>query len=132
MLKKSRKGIIRNLFRDVLESSEVEISVIEKYIDPAYIQKVDGVILDYHGFLEHMKKQKQVIDAMSVTFLSMVEESDTVFTNHIVAAKKKDGEELHVHVIAQFTLQDERLIACDELTRLISGNEEDQNIGSCH
>lgn len=89
MLKKSGKAIIRNLFRDVLESSEVEISVIEKYIDPAYIQKVDGVTLDYHGFIEHMKKQKQVIDAMSVTFISMVEESDTVFTNHIVVAKKK-------------------------------------------
>ncbi|AFL68821.1 nuclear transport factor 2 family protein [Sulfurospirillum barnesii] len=132
MLKKSGKGIIRNLFRDVLESSEVELSVIEKYIDPGYIQKVDGVILDYHGFIEHMKKQKQVIEAMSVTFISMVEESDTVFTNHIVVAKKKNKEELHVHVIAQFTLKDGRLIACDELTRLLTGNEEDRNIGSCH
>lgn len=132
MLKKSGKAIIRNLFRDVLESSEVELSVIEKYIDPAYIQKVDGVILDYHGFIEHMKKQKQVIESMSVTFISMVEESDTVFTNHIVVAKKKDKEELRVHVIAQFTLQDGRLIACDELTRLIRGNEEDHDIGSRH
>lgn len=132
MLEQSGKEVIRRLFKDVLEAPVVEMSVIENYIDPRYIQSVDGVVLDYHGFIEHMKKQKQVIASMGVDFLSMVEENDTVFTNHIVTAKKKDGSEIQAKVIAQFTIQAGRLIACDELTRLLSGKEEDRDIGSRH
>ncbi|WP_028318669.1 nuclear transport factor 2 family protein [Desulfobulbus elongatus] len=132
MKKKTAKDVVINLFRDVLESPVVDVSVIDKYIAPSYVQNVDGVVLDYDGFIEHMEKQKQVVASLSVEFLAIAEDGDTVFTNHIVTANKKDGSTIQVKVIAQFTVQNNRLTNCDELTRLLSGNHEDRDIGSRH
>ena len=126
------KNLIRNLFNEVLGAPTVDISVIEKYVDPSYEQKVDGVTLNYDDFIQHMRKQKTVIASVSVEFLAIVEEGDTVFTNHIVTATKKDGSALKSKVIAQFTIRNNRLVGCDELTHLLAGSKEDRDMGSRH
>lgn len=128
----SGKNVIINLFRDVLGPSEVDITAIEKYIAPSYVQHVDGVTLDYDAFIAHMQKQKQVIASMSIEFLAMAEEGDTVFTSHVVTARKKGGSVIRAKVIAHFTIKDNRVTGCDELTRLLSGSNEDRDIGSRH
>lgn len=126
------KDVILSVFEEVLGSSSVDEQTIEKYFDPSYIQNVDGVVLDYQGFIKHMKKQKEVIKSIDVEFVTIVQEGDIVFTNHIVDAQKKDDFCVKVKVIAQFTIRDGRLIGCDELTHLLSGNKEDKDIGSRH
>lgn len=126
------KNLIRNLFNEVLGAPTVDISIIEKYVDPSYVQKVDGVTLNYEDFIQHMRKQKTIIASVSVEFLAIVEEGDTVFTNHIVTATKKDGSALKTKVIAQFTIQNNRLVGCDELTHLLAGSKEDRDMGSRH
>lgn len=62
----------------------VDISVIEKYVDPSYVQKVDSVELDYNSFVDHIRQQKKVIDTLNVEFISLVQERNIVFSNHIV------------------------------------------------
>jgi len=124
------KSLIENLFRNVLTASKVDNSVFERYIDPSYVQTVDGVTLDYAAFISHINYQKKVITTMKVEFVTIVQEDNVVFTNHIVTIQKKDGSSLKAHVIAQFTVKNNRLVACDELTRLIEGNQEDRDIGS--
>lgn len=128
----SGKTLIQNLFRDVLMASEVDKSIIEKYIDPSYVQTVDGVTLDYDSFVTHIIEQKKVINTIEVEFSTLVQEGNVVFSNHIATVHKKDGSNLKAHVIAQFTIKNNRLVECDELTRLIEGNDEDMDIGSRH
>ncbi|MDR0576839.1 MAG: nuclear transport factor 2 family protein [Candidatus Accumulibacter sp.] len=132
MQNKTPRQVIIDLFNDILGAPSVDISAVQKYVDPAYVQHVDGVTLDYPGFIEHLRKQKQVIDSMTVEFLAMVEDGETVFTNHIVTAAKKDGSRIRAKVMAQFTVRDGRVIGCDELTQLLSGNPEDRDLGSRH
>ena len=126
------KKLILSIFENIMQSSSLDIIEVEKYISPDYVQFVDGVELNYSGFVEHIKKQKEVIQSLSVDFLSMAEEGDTIFTNHVVTATKKDGSIIRVKVIAQFTIHDNRLVRCDELTHLLSGSHEDRDIGSRH
>ncbi|HHF2906915.1 TPA: hypothetical protein ACPJZ5_004788, partial [Vibrio diabolicus] len=104
----------------------------EQYVDPSYIQKVDGVELDYDSFVNHIEAQKKVISKLDVNFLTLVQEGNVVFSNHVVTAHKKDGSIIKVKVIAQFTIHNNRLVLCDELTRLIEGGGEDHDIGSRH
>lgn len=52
------KTKIVDLFRNLLKSSEVDLTAVEKHIAPSFIQMVDGVVLDYDAFVEHMRKQK--------------------------------------------------------------------------
>lgn len=60
----------------------------------------------------------------------MAEEGYLVFTNHIVTAIKNDGSKLTVKVLAQFTIKNDRLAACDELTHLTAGKNEDRDFES--
>ncbi|MGB9801958.1 MAG: hypothetical protein ACPLSX_03245, partial [Arcobacter sp.] len=93
---------------------------------------VDGNILDYNGFIKHMKKQKEVIESINVEFLAIAEDGENVFTNHIVTAVKKDGDKLKVKVIAQFIIKNNLIVKCDELTHMLSGKEADRDMGSRH
>ncbi|WP_277640849.1 hypothetical protein [Wolinella succinogenes] len=126
----SGKELIVALFRDLLEAPVLDLSLVERYVSPDYVQMVDGAILDYSGFIEHLKKQKEIVKSMKVEFLALVQEGEIVFSNHVVKVEKKDGSYLEVKVIAQFTLFENRLIRCDELTRLLLGDKKDQDIGS--
>lgn len=128
----SAKEVILALFRDVVQAPVLDMQAVERYVSPRYVQHVDGVTLDYAGFVAHMQKQKKAIAAMSVAFVALVQDPDghVVFSHHVVEARKKDGGLVRVKVLAQFTVADGRLVGCDELTQLLSGAHEDRDLGS--
>ena len=128
----SGKELIKNLFKNVLQNQSVDIEIIKKYISEKYIQYVDGKELRFEQFVEHIKKQKEVIESIKVDFISMVEENNIVFTNHIVSINKKDNSFVKVKVIAEFIIENEKLVKCDELTFLLNGSSEDKDLGSRH
>lgn len=124
--------IILDFFKQVLEDGQIDDKTISHFVSPNYIQQVDGKTLYFEDFKKHLKKQREIISRIQITFIQVISSGDIVFTNHEVNAYKKDGNVLRFKVIAQFTLQDDKVIACDELTRLIDGNEGDSNLGSQH
>lgn len=126
----NNKQRIMDLFRYVVQPSVLDTEVVASYIRPDYEQCVDGVTLDYEGFLSHMRSQKAVIASMDVEFLGLGAEGESVFSNHVVTAQKKDGGIIVVKVMAQFDFKDGRVIRCDELTRMLSGAAADRDIGS--
>ncbi|WP_404317138.1 hypothetical protein [Malaciobacter canalis] len=132
MEKMKKKELIKKIFSEVLGASSVDTKIIEKYISFDYIQNVDGNTLDYDGFINHMKKQKEVIKSLDVDFLAIAQDGENVFTNHIVTAVKKDESIVKVKVIAQFVIKNNLLVKCDELTQMLSGKDEDKDIGSRH
>ncbi len=126
------KTIIKNIFKEIFEPAVYSVTAVQKYIDPAYVQEVDGKILYFKEFCQHVEVQKSHIATISFDFRTMISEGDIVFSNHIVSATTADGRSGQVRVIAEFRLKDGKLISCNELTHMISGDEKDRDLGSRH
>ena len=124
------KEMVKKGFALLSRNGGISDAEIATYFHPDYRQYVDGVELYYAGFVAHMKAQQKVVAEMNVSFKNIVQEGNTVFTNHVVDILKKDGGRVKIHLLAEFTIKDGKIIRCDELTRLVSGNEEDRDIGS--
>lgn len=121
----------KDTIRDIVGGSQVDEAEIRRLFAVGYVQKVDGKTLDLDGFIAHMRAQKQHIAEAETEFLALAEDGGTVFSNHIVRAKKADGSRIAVQVLAQFEFDENGQIAlCDELTRLLEGGSEDADIGS--
>ncbi|MCC9064577.1 nuclear transport factor 2 family protein [Flavobacterium piscisymbiosum] len=124
------KQLIKDVFTQVVESTVVDEKIIADFFHPKYQQNVDGVQLDYSGFIQHMKAQKGIISNITVNFRNIVAEDELVFTNHDVIVTKNDGTIIKIHVLGEFRIAEGKIISCDELTRLEQGAPEDHNIGS--
>ncbi|ATI93576.1 nuclear transport factor 2 family protein [Salmonella enterica] len=105
-------------------------SKIAVFFAPDYQQSVDGVQLDYSGFIKHMKAIKSHTKRMSISIKSVVAENDMVFTHHYVDVEKNQGEKSEFEVFACFTLSSDKIIRCEELTRMIQGLPGDSDLGS--
>lgn len=126
------KSIVLRAFKDVVEARFFDQAAIELCFSENYKQCVDGKILKYSEFLEHLRKQKERIAEAKVTIIEMISEKSIVFTNHEVDVVAIDGARSKFKVIAQFTVLNGKIVACDELTRMISGTKDDQDLGSRH
>ncbi len=95
-----------------------------------YVQHVDGKVFNDLDFVQHMKAQKRVMRSLHIEFKQMVAEKDQVYTLHIAKGIKKDGSTIEAQVNAYFQLKNDKIVFCDELTRLNKGSKEDQDLGS--
>lgn len=116
--------------REIVQAKECDEQRIAHYFSKDYIQNVDGNTLDYSQFIAHMKVLKTVLNDVGLKFLGVAGEDNLVFTHHHVLANKHDGSKIHAQVLAHFTLQDGKIIRCDELTHSIQGSDEDRDLGS--
>lgn len=124
------KKWIETVLKEVVENMDADESIISKYFSQDYIQEVDGKRLDYQGFVRHMHVQKEILLSARVFVQHCIVEGNKLSTIHRVDAVKKDGKKLSVKVVAHFEVKDGKIIYCDELTRLLAGAEEDQDIAS--
>lgn len=125
------KEFISEALKTVIEDMSAGESVISRYFSPDYVQYVDGQVLNYQDFLKHMAKQKTMLKSAIVSVERCIAEGNAVSTVHHVQAAKKDGSVIEAKVIAHFHLKDGRIVLCDELTKILKGSKEDQNLGSC-
>ncbi|NUL36954.1 nuclear transport factor 2 family protein [Kosakonia sacchari] len=103
---------------------------IREFFSPDYQQVVDGQLLDFTGFVEHMAKLKHLTHAIDVTVVAIAGQNNDVLTHHLVAVSKKDGTQAHIDVFAHFTLENGLITRCEELTRLVQGTAQDRSLGS--
>ncbi|MEC5317759.1 nuclear transport factor 2 family protein [Brenneria populi subsp. brevivirga] len=103
---------------------------IAAFFDAEYEQWVDGNRLCYNDFLHHMALLKQVTRSMSLTILAAAAQGDDVLTHHRVDVEKRDGARSAIEVFAHFTLRNQRIYRCSELTRLVDGAGDDADLGS--
>lgn len=123
---------IEKVFKEVLEDLNADEKVISQYFSPNYIQHVDGHTLNYSDFVQHMKVQKTMLDSCKVSIQHYVREGNTLCTVHQVDAVKKNGCEIAVQVISYIEVENGKITLCNELTRLLKGAKEDQEIGSIY
>lgn len=126
------KTIIRNIFKEIFEAQVYNENAVQKYIDQTYKQEVDGKVLYFEEFCKHMQVQKKSIASFRFDFQTMISEGGIVFSNHIVHGITVEGRSGKIRVIAEFRLKNGKLIYCNELTHMISGDERDRDLGSRH
>lgn len=116
--------------KEVIENMEAGEEVFSRYFSPAYTQYVDGQILDYNDFVQHMTIQKTLLQSATLTIEHSMAEQNKICTVHKVNAIKKNGKAIEIQVVAYFELKEGKIALCKELTHLLSGSEEDRRIGS--
>lgn len=126
------KNLVIEAFRFIVEDLNYNPSMIEKYFSKDYNQRVDGQELNFYGFCQHMKVQKEALKNISVNFKTIVQENEIVFTNHIITLRTKDERHAEIQVIAEFHIHKEKIIYCDELTHLLHGDDRERDFGSRH
>lgn len=123
------QALLENTFKDLFDPDK-GIEALESYFDKGYTQWVDGKTLDYEGFFQHAAALKEVIAFAHLEFIEYIEKGESAADIHDVFITKKNGEKLHVRVMAFFTFNNGKITSVQELTQLLSGNEKDQDIGS--
>lgn len=116
----------------IISRPDHDEQTIKSFFASNYHQTVNGIELDYDNFIAHMAKLKQITESMELKILTIAQQGNQVLTHHLVNVSKKNGERALTEVFASFTLKNERIVICHELTRLISGTEEDKLLGSTH
>ncbi|RAJ27237.1 nuclear transport factor 2 family protein [Pedobacter cryoconitis] len=122
------KSRLREVFSEVLENPVYKEELVNKYFSQNYVQHVDGKTLHFEGFNRHMKTLKKDMPEIKINIKTLVQEGNTVFSNHIVS--KKETGDMKIQVIGEFRFEGDQICYCDELTYLISGDPKDRDLGS--
>lgn len=124
------ENLIKAVFTDVIENKNYDESLIDKYFSEDYVQTVDQVTLDFNSFKKHIQKLKEKVDQQNVIFENMASNETSVFTKHHVTSILKNGEIVKHKVFAEFIIENNKVINCDELTILLEGSIIEKKLGS--
>ncbi len=101
-----------------------------KYVSLDFVNPIDGNVFNYQQWVVHQKHIKSLVKSMKPTFDEMVAEGDNVAAIYHIDIIKNDGSKLVVKDMAFFKIKNNKVVYCEELTRLIKGDVKDKNIGS--
>ncbi|WP_269236105.1 hypothetical protein [Flavobacterium flavigenum] len=122
--------LIKDMFKDVIESNHYDETVIKKYFSENYLQLVDNKSLDFSQFNKHMAKINEITSSITVDLVSYASGAESIFTKHIVSSNFSDGTHTRHKVFAEFKIIDQKITYCDELTFLIEGPQAASDMGS--
>lgn len=117
-------------FFEVLLDADKSVDDVKPFFAKHYTQWVDGKSLDYDGFFRHVAALKEEVGSAHVEFIEFMVAGDTAADIHDVFVTKKNGEALHVRVIAFFTFENGQITSVREMTHLLNGNKSDHDLGS--
>ena len=126
----SHKQFVQCALKDVLNSQTVSLDTVTKYFSKEYLQIVDGKAINFDEFVEHLKVLKEATHTITITIKSIAENDNCVHTQHLAKAIKKDGSVSLFEVFAKFQLENGLIVRCEELTRMLDGDESDSDLGS--
>ncbi len=101
-----------------------------KYVSKNFENPIDGNVFNYKQWVAHQKHIKSLVKSMKPTFDEMVAEGNNVAAIYHIDIVKNDGSKLVVKDMAFFKIKNNKVVYCEELTRLIKGDKTDKNIGS--
>jgi hypothetical protein len=124
------KFLVERAFQDVFASDAFDEGAIARYFSPWYLQKTDGRMLDFPGFVAHVREPKRTLKNVKITFERAVAEGANVVTIHRAEAEKIAGGRISIRVFALFVIDEGKIVLCDELTHLEQGTAEDGDVAS--
>lgn len=126
----SNKALVRQMFRDVLETDSFDERVILRYFSPAYVQRVDGKTLRFPEFVDHVRELKHTVTNLRFTFEEMIAEGEKVMEIHRVEGEKRAGGKFTVRLFSLWEIGKGKIISCDEISHVEGGAPEDRDLGS--
>ena len=123
-------AVVLDALQRVVAGSQHQPALIAELFSEDYRQQVDGKVLDYAQFMQHMALLKQLTRSMALEIIAVAGQGEAVLTHHQVRVEKRDGGRSLVKVLAHFTVRDGKICACDELTQLLEGEHGDRDLGS--
>ncbi|MGL5899077.1 MAG: hypothetical protein ACRCZW_05330 [Lactobacillaceae bacterium] len=120
MEQKEMKTLIEDAYAEVLNSLKVE--KVEKYFDTQYLQTTDGVNSNFNQFKQHivaLQKITQKIQVINFQEEMFDIENQKIFLHYVVNVTKIDRKIGHVEVFAVFTVSENKIVRCEELTRAL-------------
>lgn len=120
MEQKEMKTLIEDAYAEVLNSLNVE--KVEKYFGRQYLQTTDGVNSNFNQFKQHIVALQKITQKIQVTNFQeeMFDiENQKIFLHYVVNVTKIDGNIGHVEVFAVFTVSENKIFRCEELTRAL-------------
>lgn len=122
--------LVKNALNAVLGEKIGSLPTIQQYFSEQYVQIVDGKKIEFNEFVEHLQALKNVTRSITITIKSIAEGEGCVHTQHLAKAIKTDGSISEFEVFACFHLVNEKIVRCEELTRMVKGNGDDADLGS--
>ncbi|MEM9634768.1 MAG: nuclear transport factor 2 family protein [Pseudomonadota bacterium] len=124
------RAFLVEAFADLFDPNNDALDTAKKYMTPDYLQLVDGAMLDFEGFVNHLEVLHSSLSRAEFTFETVIASGNTISDIHIVDAVKKDGSTLRTKVIAFYHMRGEQIEKIDELTHMLEGDIEDGDLGS--
>lgn len=114
-------NLVLDTLQQVVASPEHRPTQLAARFSAGYRQQVDGKVLNFEQFEQHMALLKRQTRRMTLSVIAAAEQGEAVLTHHLVEVEKRDGSRSRVRVLAHFTVREGRICACDELTELLTG-----------
>lgn len=122
--------LVKNALNAVLGENIGSLTTVQQYFSEQYVQVVDGIKIDFNEFVKHLQALKNATRSITITIKSIAEGDGCVHTQHLAKAIKIDGSTSEFEVFACFHLEGGKIIRCEEITRMIKGNDVDADLGS--
>jgi hypothetical protein len=120
---------VQSAFEAIIEQGKIE--AIANYFAPDYQQVSDGKTIDYGGFVAHIEAlHSQQLSFKPFIFHEIIHEGNKIVTRHTSEITKPSGELLKAEVLAIFEVRDAKISRCWELSHIIGGNSQDQQLAS--
>lgn len=132
MKQMSKKEFIREVFSAIFGAQPFNEQFISSHVSRDYVQHGDGQTLHYDDFVNHIRMLKERTKEIRISFKSLAEDNDLVFSNHTVVATMPDGKMSTLHVIAEFHVRNGQMCYCDELSHLENGDSAASDLGTIH
>lgn len=123
----SNKQIVEKMFQ-VFADTHSNLTNFSNYLSSNYIQNADGHTINYQGFLAHVQGLHSAMKSIHFTFEQIVAEGDIVATHHIANGIKKNGQRVKTEFFSFFTVKNHKITECQEVSRMIEGTSEDQDL----
>ena len=99
------------------------------YFSADYRQEANGQILDFDQFLLHADALKATLETAFVQLEEVIVQGPRIADVHTVRATKKDGSTVRFKVIALYLIEDGKISNVRELTQMLEGQPEDEDLG---
>ncbi|MEV6006013.1 nuclear transport factor 2 family protein [Streptomyces sp. NPDC051976] len=114
------------LFDPVLDLDEA----LDRHFTPDYRQRTDGVWSDRAGFAAHMTRLREVVRGGHIEVHDEFRDGLRYADRHSVTVTRDNGRtsRTEVYLFARFA-PDGRFQTVEETTLLVSGHDDDRNLG---
>ncbi len=104
-------------------------AAVRRWFSTDYIQVADGNTLNFADFLKHLNVLKRDTTSMRFEVMDAAFTGDTLADRHLVHIELKNGQRMIVEMLAFYRIKNGKIVQLNEVSRLISGDLADRDLG---